>query len=103
MPYLDDMVSKVLAVIFAILVIPSVVLWWFERDFINTENYMEIVTPLVSDPEMQAQLGTAISSAVKDDVDIVRLMDGAAKDLPPRSADLMRTLAEPMEMAVDEY
>lgn len=103
MPYLDDMVSKVLAIVFAILVIPSVVLWWFERDIINTENYMEIVTPLVSDPEMQAQLGTAISTAVKEDIDIARLMDGAAQDLPPRSAGLMRTLSEPMEMAVDNY
>ena len=103
MPYLEDMVSKVLAVVFAILVIPSVVLWWFEQDYMNTENYMEIVSPLVSETEMQGELASAITTAVKDDIDIARLMDNAAKDLPPRSAGLIRTLTEPMEMAVDNY
>jgi hypothetical protein len=97
------MVSKALAVLFAVLMIPSVVLFWFERDVINTANYMQIVTPLATDPAVQAELASVISVELQDDLKIAMMMDMAAQDLPPRSAELMRALSQPMEMAVDNY
>jgi len=103
MPYRDHMVSKALAVLFAVLMIPSVVLWWYERDVINTERYLEVVTPLASDPETRSAIASAISAEVRDNIDLEALMDAAAQDLPPRSAALFRALTEPLQVAVDEY
>lgn len=97
------MVSKALAVVFAVLLIPSLVLWWYEQNVVNTPRYLEIVTPLASDPQARSAIASAISAEVHDDIDLSAVTDEAARDLPPRSAALLRALTEPLEMAVEDY
>lgn len=95
MPYLDYMVSKVLAVLFAVLTLPAVLLFWIQQDIMNTENYVEIVAPLASDPDVQSRLAEAVAGEVIDGLDIPALVESADAPLMP--------LAEPLQSAVERY
>ncbi|HEX6683720.1 MAG TPA: hypothetical protein VF062_13035 [Candidatus Limnocylindrales bacterium] len=97
------MVSKVLAVLFAVLTIPSVVGWWFQRDVLDTENYLEIVTPLASDPEVQSKLAEAVSEEIISRLDVTGKIEAAALELPPGAASVLSSLAVPLESGVDSY
>ncbi|WP_177204307.1 MULTISPECIES: hypothetical protein [unclassified Streptomyces] len=94
--------STVLVLLAALLSMLAVVAVWADSIVQDTDRYVATVAPLASDPDVQAAVADRVTDVVLDRVDVEALVqqltDAAAQQgVPPRLAELLGTLDEPIE------
>lgn len=82
---------------------------WADRLVGNTDRYVQTVSPLAEDPEMQAAITNRIVTELDEYVDVEDLTEqalGAIADLdriPPRVADRLTMLSGPISSGIDNF
>lgn len=95
--------ATVLAVLVALLAIPSVALLWMNRQVLNPDRYLATVAPLASNPEVQAQITTRVTDEVMTHLDLNSLLSSMTADLPPTAARGLQALAGPIDSAIEKF
>jgi hypothetical protein len=93
--------AVVLIVLGALLAPVAVAVTWAKETITDTDRYLATVGPLVDDPAVQAAVTNRVTGAIVDAIDLDQLVSqatGAVTDLglPPRVADLVRGLDQPI-------
>ncbi|MFE8010089.1 hypothetical protein [Streptomyces sp. NPDC057418] len=100
--------GSVLLILFAALLsLLSVVAVWTNSIVQDTDRYVATVGPLAGDPEVQKAVANRVTAAVLAQVDVNALVkelsDAASqKGVPPRVAELLGTLDEPIESGLKQ-
>ena len=88
----------------AVLVTLSVVARFARNEVLNTNAYVDTVTPLASDPAVQNAIATRVSTEVIKQVDIPKLIDDlAAATGRPRADEIASAIAGPVNDSVQGF
>jgi len=97
----------VLLVLAGVLMLGSVLARYVRGEILDTDHYVATVTPLGSDPAIQAEIGTKVSDAILDRIDLESVTTQAlttltqnAERLPPQVMGLAPLLASQGESFV---
>jgi hypothetical protein len=95
-----------LAIVLGCVLAPVSVLGvWAANQVSNTDRYVANVTPLISDPPVQAALSTKITSAITSQLDVNALVNQAAGQLSasnaPRLSTLLKNFSGPIASGIN--
>jgi len=102
-------VATLLVLIFCLLAVFSVTGRWARDVVFDTDRYVETVSPLATDPAIQAAFSTKIADAALKAIDVPSVVDqglqtlGAADFVPPKVAELLPLLEQPLTDGVDSF
>jgi hypothetical protein len=101
-------VASLLVVVGCVLAPVSVVAVWTRNQVTDTDRYVATVTPLASDPAIQAAIADQITAKVFSYIDVQGLttqaLDALAeRGLPPRLADQLEAFAVPIANGVRSF
>jgi hypothetical protein len=101
-------VSAILIVVACVLAPLSVTAVWANRQISDTDRYVETITPLASDPAVQAAVAAQVTKAVLDKIDVPSLtsdlVDGLAQqNLRPRTLAALRALRVPITNGIENF
>jgi hypothetical protein len=102
-------VAMLLIVVACVLAPLSVVAIWTRNQVTNTDRYVATVSPLASDPAIQAAIADQITAQVFTYLDVQGLTAQAAEalaqqgNLPPRLADQLQAFAVPIANGVQSF
>ena len=99
--------SVVLALV-AILAPAAIVATWSHDVVSDTDRYVEVVTPLASDPAIQAAVTTRVTDAIFTRLDVTATTEDTLKaladrGLPPRAATALTALSTPLVNAIHDF
>ncbi len=95
--------ATILAVLVAVLAIPSVLLVWVNRDVLNADRYVATVAPLAGDPDVQTAVTTRVTTEVMSHLDLSSLLTSMTADLPPTATRGLLALEGPIESALQTF
>jgi hypothetical protein len=99
-------IAALLIVVACVLAPLSVVAVWTKNFVTNTDRYVETVTPLASNPDVQNAITNTITAQVFRYLDVQAVVTQAADALDsraPRAADGLRTLSGPIANGVQSF
>jgi hypothetical protein len=102
-------VATLLIVIFCLLAMFSVSGRWARDIVFDTDRYVETVSPLATDPAIQAAFSTKIADATLQAIDVPSVVDqglqtlGTADFVPPKVAALLPLLEQPLTSGIDQF
>jgi hypothetical protein len=99
-------IAALLIVVACVLAPLSVVAVWTRNLVTNTDRYVETVTPLASNPDVQNAITNTITAQVFRYLDVQTVVTQAADALDsraPRAADGLRTLSGPIANGVQSF
>ncbi len=102
-------VSTLLIVIFCLLAALSVSGRWARDIVFDTDRYVDTVSPLASDPAIQAAVANKIADATLAAIDVSSVVDqglqalGATEIVPQRAKDLLPALQQPLVNGIDNF
>jgi hypothetical protein len=101
-------VSGVLLVAVVILAPLSVVATWTHREIADTDRYVDSVTPLASNPDVQAAIAQRISTVILSYIDVPKITDKVVnglseRGLGDRATTALEALSVPLEGAVTNF
>jgi len=91
--------SWVLIVVACILAILSVFVVFVRNEVLNTDTYVSTVTPLASNPAIQAAVAKRVSDKILTQVDVDQKVKRA---LPPRAGFLVTPITDAVDAATNE-
>jgi hypothetical protein len=97
-------VSAVLIVLGCVLAPLAVVGVWAANQVSNTDRYVANMTPLISEPPIQAALSTKITSVITSQLDVQALVNQASGQLAtstPRLSTLLKNFSGPIASGVN--
>src|SRR5215212_2991987 len=103
-----SLLATVLIVLGCVLAPVAGVSVWMNNQVSDTERFVRTMTPLVSDPDVQAALTNRLTATVFQYVDVRGIADDAvgalaAQELPPQVADRLSTLTPTLASAVTGF
>jgi hypothetical protein len=101
-------VAGILIAVAALLAPVSVVANWARGEIEDTDQYVETVTPLASDPAVQNAIATRIEDEIFSRVDIDAITEDAvdaisAQDIPARAAATLQAVSGPLAGAIKSF
>ncbi|MFG3055164.1 hypothetical protein ACGFZP_30050 [Kitasatospora sp. NPDC048239] len=93
--------AVILIALASVLSLLSVVAVWTSDIVGNTDRYVETVTPLASNPDVQDAVTARVTTAVLDQIDVKGLVNqlseaAAQQGVPPQAASLINNLSGPI-------
>ncbi|MEV6203411.1 hypothetical protein AB0M64_26060 [Streptomyces sp. NPDC051771] len=95
--------SALLVVIGCVLVPLGLVAAWTADLLGDTDRYVQTVTPLASDPDVQAAVANRVTGAVMEHIDLPALLEGVAPDERPLAEKALGKLGDSLESAVSSF
>ncbi|MFI8422162.1 hypothetical protein [Streptomyces sp. NPDC085479] len=95
--------SGLLVVIGCVLVPLGLVAAWTADLLGDTDRYVQTVTPLASDPDVQAAVANRVTGAVMEHVDLPALLEGVAPDQRPLVEKALGKLGGSLESALSSF
>lgn len=103
-----SVVVTFLVILIAILAPLSVVARWANNEVSDTSRYVESVSPLASDPAVQAAITNRITNEIMTRLEVSAITDQAVdalaeRGLPPLAATSLKALATPLSNALEGF
>ncbi|MFJ3612552.1 MULTISPECIES: hypothetical protein [Streptomyces] len=95
--------SGLLVVIGCVLVPLGLVAAWTADLLGDTDRYVQTVSPLASDPDIQAAVANRVTGAVMEHIDLPTLLEGVAPDQRPLAEKALGKLGDSLESAVSSF
>ncbi|MEU9856993.1 hypothetical protein [Streptomyces sp. NPDC047974] len=95
--------SALLVFIGCVLVPLGLVAAWTADLLGDTDRYVQTVTPLASDPDVQAAVANRVTGAVMEHIDLPALLEGVAPDERPLAEKALGKLGGSLESAVSSF
>ncbi|MGW6534345.1 hypothetical protein ACWGBV_08360 [Streptomyces sp. NPDC055051] len=95
--------SGLLVVLGCVLVPLGLVAAWTADLLGDTDRYVQTVTPLASDPDVQAAVANRVTGAVMEHVDLPALLEGVAPDERPLVEKALGKLGGSLESALSSF
>ncbi|MFE0699311.1 hypothetical protein [Streptomyces sp. NPDC058872] len=95
--------AALLIVIGCLLVPLGIVASWTADIVGDTDRYVQTVTPLASDPDVQAAVADRVTTAVMEHVDLPALLQGVAPDQRPLAEKALGALGDSLQSAVASF
>jgi hypothetical protein len=101
-------VATVLIVLMAVLVPLSVLARWAHDEISDTDRYVETITPLASDPAIQAAVIDRITTEIMTRLQVDQVTDEAVnglaeRGLPPLASSSLKALSRPLSDAIEGF
>jgi hypothetical protein len=102
------LVATVLIIVMAILAPLSVLARWAHDEISDTDRYVETVTPLASDPAIQAAVIDRITTEIMTRLQVDQVTDEAVealadRGLPPLASSSLKALSTPLSDAIEGF
>ncbi|MEU5214968.1 hypothetical protein AB0G79_02040 [Streptomyces sp. NPDC020807] len=95
--------AALLIVVGCVLTPLGIVAAWSSDIVGDTDRYVQTVTPLASDPDIQAAVATRVTNAVMEHIDLNSLLEGVAPDQRPLASKALGKLGDSLESAVGSF
>ncbi|WP_051786798.1 MULTISPECIES: hypothetical protein [Streptomyces] len=95
--------SALLIVIGCVLVPLGIVASWTADIVGDTDRYVQTVTPLASDPDVQAAVATRVTNVVMEHIDLPALLEGLAPEERPLAEKALGKLGGSLESALRSF
>ncbi|MFF0480346.1 hypothetical protein [Streptomyces sp. NPDC004435] len=95
--------SGLLVILGCVLVPLGLVAAWTADILGDTDRYVQTVTPLASDPDVQAAVANRVTGAVMEHVDLPALLEGVAPDERPLVEKALGKLGGSLESALSSF
>ncbi|MFE1546930.1 hypothetical protein [Streptomyces sp. NPDC058718] len=95
--------AALLIVIGCVLTPLGIVASWTSDIVGDTDRYVQTVTPLASDPDVQAAVANRVTTAVMEHIDLNSLLEGVAPDQRPLLEKALGKLGDSLESAVGSF
>ncbi|MFF9147872.1 hypothetical protein ACF1BN_23770 [Streptomyces sp. NPDC014861] len=95
--------SGLLVVLGCVLVPLGLVAAWTADLLGDTDRYVQTVTPLASDPDVQAAVANRVTGAVMEHIDLPALLEGVAPDERPLVEKALGKLGGSLESALSSF
>ncbi|WP_051034177.1 hypothetical protein [Streptomyces sp. SS] len=95
--------SALLIVIGCVLVPLGIVASWTADIVGDTDRYVQTVTPLASDPDVQAAVANRVTNAVMEHIDLPALLEGLAPEERPLAEKALGKLGGSLESALSSF
>ncbi|MFB7515488.1 hypothetical protein [Streptomyces sp. NPDC056144] len=95
--------AALLIVIGCVLTPLGLVAAWSSDIVGDTDRYVQTVTPLASDPDIQAAVATRVTNAVMEHIDLNALLEDVAPDQRPLAGKALDKLGDSLEGAVKSF
>lgn len=93
--------AAVLFIVATLLLIPAVVGHWGNRTVIDTDRYVDTVTPLIQQPEVQAALATAVTDQITARLDTESQVEKLLGNILPGDSGLSGILSAPIASGIN--
>ncbi|MFG3192206.1 hypothetical protein [Streptomyces omiyaensis] len=100
---LRSFLSALLVVIGCVLVPLGLVAAWTSDIVGDTDRYVQTVTPLASDPDVQAAVANRVTGAVMEHIDLPALLEGVAPEERPLAEKALGKLGGSLEGALSSF
>ncbi|MFI9746782.1 hypothetical protein [Streptomyces sp. NPDC052494] len=95
--------AALLIVIGCVLTPLGIVASWTSDIVGDTDRYVQTVTPLASDPDVQAAVANRVTTAVMEHIDLNSLLEGVAPEQRPLLEKALGKLGDSLESAVGSF
>ncbi|MGW8355257.1 hypothetical protein [Streptomyces wedmorensis] len=95
--------SALLIVIGCILIPLGIVASWTASIVGDTDRYVQTVTPLASDPDVQAAVANRVTNVVMEHIDLPALLEGLAPEERPLAEKALGKLGGSLESALSSF
>ncbi|MEU0370679.1 hypothetical protein ABZ070_10510 [Streptomyces sp. NPDC006283] len=95
--------SALLIVIGCLLAPPAAVAAWTADEVGDTDRYVDTVTPLASDPDIQNAAANRVTNAVMEHIDLPTLLEGVVPADRPLAQKALGKLGDALENAVRSF
>jgi hypothetical protein len=81
--------SLIFVILASILIPISSFVWWIRMDILNTDRYVQLITPVISNPAVQTSISNYLTDTIFQRVDTTQIIKNA---LPQQSSSLVQVI-----------